>query len=128
MIPSRLAALLVTAVAAVSLGGCSSKMDDKECNKLRSESFDLLNKGQQCNNDQDCRQSDWPGCSKPVSNANWDKIKPSWDAYKKGQCDEPKQECKEAPPAYCKQGLCVHREKGTAEGSGDTPVDQIEIK
>ncbi|MEJ7729839.1 MAG: hypothetical protein WKG00_11525 [Polyangiaceae bacterium] len=127
MISSRLAALVALA-AALCLAGCSSKMDDKECAKLRGEAFDLLNKGQQCNNDQDCRQSDWPGCAKPVSVANWDKMKPMADGYKKGQCDEPKLECKEPPPSYCKQGLCVHREKGTAEGSGETPVDQIEIK
>lgn len=127
MILSRLAALAALLVS-VSVAGCSSKLDDKECNKLRGEAFDLLNKGQQCNNDQDCRQSDWPGCAKPVSGASWDKIKPMSDAYKKGQCEEPKLDCKEPPPAYCKQGLCVHREKGTAEGAGETPVDQIEVK
>ena len=106
--------------------GC--KMDEKECNKLRGEAFELLNKGQQCNDDRDCRQSDWPGCARPVSNATFDKIKPMQDSYNKGKCEEPKVECREPPPSYCKQGLCVHREKGTPEGAADTPLDQIQIK
>jgi hypothetical protein len=121
-------ALVVLALLGALAGACSSKLDDKECAKLRGDAFELLNKGQQCNTDQDCRQSDWPGCAKPISNANWDKIKPWADTYKKGQCDEPKIECKEPPPSYCKQGLCVHREVGTPEGAKDTPIDQIEIK
>lgn len=123
---TRPSALL--AVAALFVVACSGKLEPKECDKLRGDSFDLLNKGQQCNNDADCRQSDWPGCAKPVSNANWDKIKPMSDAYKKGQCEEPKTECKPPPEVYCKQGLCVHREKGTPEGAGNTPIDQIQIK
>lgn len=116
------------AVAALFVAACSSKLETKECDKLRGDAFDLLNKGQQCNTDADCRQSDWPGCAKPVSNANWDKIKPMGDAYKKGQCEEPKIDCKAPPEVYCKQGLCVHREKGTPEGAGNTPIDQIQVK
>jgi hypothetical protein len=110
--------------------GCSSKMDEKECDKIRGEAFDLINKAQKCNTDADCRQSEWPGCAKPVSNETFGKIGPMSEQFKKGQCEEPKStaECKPPPEAYCKQGLCVHREKGTAEGAGNTPADQIQIK
>lgn len=121
---TRLAALFALMVVC----GCSNKMEQKECDKLRGDAFDLLNKGQQCNTDADCLQSQWPGCAKPEANTTAEKIKPLWDAYKKGQCDEPKVECKEPPPAYCKQGLCAHREKGVSEGTGNTPTDQIIIK
>jgi hypothetical protein len=122
---------LVLAVLAVSLlgpAGCSSKMETKECDKLRGEAFELLNKAQHCNTDADCRQSDWPGCAKPISNGTHEKIAPSSETFKKGQCEEPKLECKEPPPAYCKQGLCTHKEKGTPEGAGNTPTDQIIIQ
>lgn len=108
--------------------GCSSGMDPKECGKLREDSFELLNKAQHCNTDADCKPSEWPGCSKPVSAATYDKIKAMHDPFTKGKCAEPKNDCRDAPPVYCKQGLCVHREKGTAEGSGNTPADQIIIK
>jgi len=114
-------------VGAVGVGGCG-KLDEKECNKIRGEAFDLINKGQQCNDDRDCRQSDWPGCARAVSGTTWDKVKPMADAYTKGKCEEPKIECKEPPPSYCKQGLCVHREKGTPEGAGETPIDQIQVQ
>ena len=56
------------------------------------------------------------------------KIKPLQDSFQKGKCDEPKSECREPPPVYCKQGLCVQREKGTPEGASNTPTDQIIIK
>jgi hypothetical protein len=110
------------------LAGCDSKMDPKECDTIRGEAFDLLNKAQHCNTDADCRQSDWPGCARPASNATSEKIKPMADKYKEGKCDEPKAECKPPPQVYCKQGLCVHREVGTPEGAGNTPADQIKIQ
>jgi outer membrane murein-binding lipoprotein Lpp len=124
MTTMRLAIALLLVLAA----GCSNKMEQKECDKLRGDAFELLNKGQQCNTDADCKQSDWPGCAKPESNATADKIGPMAASYKKGQCDEPKIDCREPPPVYCKQGLCVHREKGTPEGAGNTPSDQIIIQ
>jgi hypothetical protein len=127
--PSHVAAsLALTALSIVLAGGCSNEMDPKDCTKLRVDAFDLLNKAQHCNNDADCRQSDWPGCSKPLSGDTADKIKPMKDAFDKGKCAEPKADCREAPPVYCKQGLCVHKEKGTPEGAGNTPSDQIIIQ
>jgi hypothetical protein len=125
----RVAAWAALGVLALAFApGCENKMEAKECDKLRGEAFELVNKAQHCNADADCRQSEWPGCQKPISNATFEKIKPMSDSYKKGLCDEPKVECKAPPDSYCKQGLCVHREKGTAEGSGNTPADQIQIK
>lgn len=126
---ARVAALFaLAAVGAIVAPGCESKMDVKECDKIRGEAFEMLNKAQHCNTDADCRQSDWPGCQKPVSNGTYDKLKPMADTFKKGQCEEPKLTCKPAPESYCKQGLCVHRELGTPEGAGNTPTDQIIIK
>lgn len=118
------ASFLLLALAA----GCESKMDPKECDKVRGDAFELVNKAQHCNTDADCRQSEWPGCAKPISNATFDKIKPMSESYKTGKCEEPNVDCKAPPEAYCKQGLCVHRELGTAEGAGNTPTDQIQIQ
>ena len=118
-----LAALLVGAAS-----GCSNDLDKKECFKLREDAFELLNKAQHCNNDTECRQSDWPGCAKPVSMETHGKIGPMKDSFTKGKCEEAKADCREPPEVFCKQGLCVHREKGTPEGAGNTPVDQIIVK
>lgn len=124
-----LASLPLALLASLALlSGCESKMDPKECDKLRGEAFELVNKAQHCNTDADCRQSDWPGCAKPLSNANQEKIKPMTDQYKGGKCEEPKVDCKPPPDVYCKQGLCVHREKGAPEGAGNTPTDPIQIQ
>ncbi|MFT3765558.1 MAG: hypothetical protein QM820_08595 [Minicystis sp.] len=122
------AAFSLLALSLPLAGGCSNDMDPKECGKLREEAFELLNKAQHCNTDADCRQSDWPGCAKPVSMVSYDKIKSMHDPFTKGKCQEPKSDCRESPTVYCKQGLCVHREKGTPEGAGNTPTDQIIIK
>ena len=108
--------------------GCETKMVMQACDKLRGDAFELLNKAQHCNTDADCRQSDWPGCAKPESLATYDKIKPMAEAYKKGNCDEPKIPCGESPVSYCKQGLCAHKEKGTPEGAGNTPASDIVIQ
>ncbi|WP_437302405.1 hypothetical protein [Sorangium sp. So ce388] len=110
------------------LAGCESKLEPKECDKLRGDAFEMVNKAQHCNTDTDCRQSEWPGCAKPVSNATFDQIKPIAESYKTGKCEEPKVDCKSPPQSYCKQGLCVHRELGTTEGAGNTPTDQIQIQ
>jgi hypothetical protein len=126
----HLAALAFVAglIALPLAGGCSNSMDPKECSKLREDAFELLNKAQHCNTDADCRQSDWPGCARPLSMETSGKIKPMKEAFQKGKCEEQKAECREPPEVYCKQGLCVHREKGTSENSGNTPTDQIIIK
>lgn len=120
--------MLGMALSALFAMGCESKMDDKECTKLRTDAFDLLNKGQQCNTDADCLQSSWPGCEKPISKATGDKIKPMFDAFTKGKCEDTKMQCPKPPEAYCKQGLCVHRHPGTPEGAGNTPADQIKVQ
>jgi hypothetical protein len=127
--PSHAAAALCLAAASAPLaGGCSNELDPKQCMQIRSDAYELLNKAQHCNSDADCKQSEWPGCAKPLSNDGADKIKPLKESFDKGKCVEPKADCKDPPPVYCKQGLCVHREKGTPEGAGNTPSDQIKIE
>jgi hypothetical protein len=123
---AALAAVLGLALPLSS--GCNSKMETKECDRIRGEAFDLLNKAQHCDADPDCQQSAWPGCAKPLSKVTEKQIQPMRESFQKGKCEEPKIECKEPPQVYCKQGLCVHREKGTPEGAGNTPSDQIIIK
>ena len=121
-------ALALGSLAFPLTGGCTNTMEQKECLQLREDAFELVNKAQHCNDDASCRQSDWPGCAKPLSMATYDKIKPMKESFTKGKCQEAKADCREPPEVYCKQGLCVHREKGTPEGAGNTPVDQIIIK
>jgi hypothetical protein len=123
-----LASLALGAFAVLGAFGCSKEMDPKECMNLREQAFDLANKAQHCNTDADCRQSDWPGCAKPQSQETFDKVKAMKDSFTKGKCQEAKADCKEPPEVYCKQGLCVHREKGTPEGAGNTPVDKIIVQ
>ena len=123
-----LAPLGVAPIVLALVAGCDNKLEAKECDGIRGEAFELVNKAQHCNTDADCRQSEWPGCAKPVSQTTFDKIKPMAERYKTGKCEEPKVECKEPPEAYCKQGLCTHREKGVPDSAGNTPTDQIIIK
>jgi hypothetical protein len=122
--PAVIVALLVFA----PMLGCSSKLDQKECDKLRGDAFDLINAAHHCNSDADCRQSDWPSCPKPLSNTNFDKIKPMAESFKKGQCQEEQPKCSAPPDVYCKQGLCVHREKGAVTGAESPPADQIQVQ
>ncbi|MGK4003841.1 hypothetical protein WMF31_14510 [Sorangium sp. So ce1036] len=126
--PLRLPTSLLLPALLALLAGCESKMEPKECDTIRGDAFELVNKAQHCNTDADCRQSEWPGCAKPVSQATFEKIKPMAERYKTGKCEEPQVECKSPPESYCKQGLCVHRELGTTEGAGATPTDQIQIQ
>jgi hypothetical protein len=97
---------------------CGSEMEAKECDKLRGDAFEVLNEAHHCNSDADCRLSEWPGCDKPISVASFAKIKDHRDKFTAGQCKEPEQKCRPAPVAYCKQGLCVFREEGTAPARG----------
>lgn len=116
------------AVVFVALGcllGCSNKLEPKECDTIRGQGFDLINGAQHCGTDADCSQSTWPGCARAVNEKTNASVKPLADKFKQGQCEEPKMQCKEPPEAYCKQGLCVHREKGAPEGAGDAAGDII---
>lgn len=115
-------ALLLCAATALGLAGCSSKMEEKECTKLKIEAFDILNKAQHCNTDADCSPSTWPDCSKPLSEASNGEIKKKSEAYFAGQCEETKPACTDTTPIYCKQGLCVRKEKAAENppaGGGD---------
>jgi hypothetical protein len=113
---------------ATLLPGCEKKMEPEQCDKIRGEAFTLLNKAHHCADDKDCRQSDWPGCAKPINNKDFDVIKPMADQFKEGKCEEPKGiECGEAPESYCKQGLCVHREKGRDENA-PAPSDELKLE
>lgn len=123
---------LVVALGALVLAaapGCEKKMDPAACDKLRGDAFQLLNKAHHCATDADCRQSEWPGCQKPISKKDFDTIKPMSDEFKNGKCEEPKVDCpKETPESYCKQGLCVHREKGRNENDPPPGGDTIKVE
>jgi hypothetical protein len=116
--------VLVLAVALASLGGIDcSKLDPKECVKLRESAFELVNQAHQCTTDADCKPSEWPGCTKPISATSVEKIRPIRDTYQKGKCEEPKAECKPAPPIFCQEGLCAFRYK-PFQGPGEVRIEQ----
>lgn len=119
------AAALCLAAAVLGSAGCSGKLDDKECTKLKIESFDVLNKAQHCNTDVDCKMSFWPDCGKPLSSVSSDEIKKKEDAYYTGKCEEAKTDCKDTTAIYCKQGLCARKEKGSESPAGTAPGDVI---
>jgi hypothetical protein len=128
ILPRAAAAVLLAAIAALGFAGCSSKMEEKECTKLKIEAFDVLNKPQHCNGDADCNASDWPDCAKPLSAANGAEVKKRSDAYFAGKCEEAKPACTDQTPVYCKQGLCTRKEKGSPENPGGTAPGDIIIK
>jgi hypothetical protein len=105
---------LVASTVALWLGGglglgCG-KMSTAECDKVRTDAFDIVNEAHTCDSDEDCVSTAWPGCSKPVSRKNGDRIKPIQEKFNAGKCEEPKLDCRPTPEIYCKQGLCVFRE------------------
>jgi hypothetical protein len=104
-------------LAGVASLGCS-KLDAKECAKLRETAFEIVNQAHQCTTDADCKASEWPGCAKPISAMSVEKIRPSMDTYKKGKCEEPSVNCKPTPPIFCQEGLCAFRYK-PFQGPGD---------
>ena len=105
---------LTCALGVALVPGCSG-LSTEECDKARSEAFDVVNEAHTCDSDADCTPTDWPGCSKPVSRKNADRIKQLKEKFTGGKCTEPKAECRPTPEIYCKQGLCVFREQGQAQ-------------
>jgi hypothetical protein len=98
------------ATAALVVMACN-KLSDDECLGVRTEAFDIINQAHTCNDDTECEVSAWPGCGKPVSSKNQALITPIKEKFDKGSCKEPEGSCREPPEVYCKQGLCVFREK-----------------
>lgn len=112
----RLSAIASLALSVpLGIAACGSKLEQKECDRLRGEAFDALNKAQHCNSDAECKSSDFPEIGKPVSVKTYDELKKSEDAFKLGQCQEPQLPKRDILPIYCKQGLCVVREKAAPE-------------
>lgn len=102
--------LFVLGTAAI---GCEKKMDPAECDKIRSEAFTLLGKGQPCGADADCKEAVWPQCRRPTNTKNFEALAEMQKKRADGKCEEkPADECKDSPEVYCKQGLCVNRELG----------------
>ncbi len=103
-------------VALLCAPGCEKKLEQKDCDALRGQGFEILNKAQPCANDTDCQQSEWPGCEKPLAKKSQEGIAPLKAKYTEGKCEQyekkPAPECRKPPPVYCKQGLCVHKEQG----------------
>src|SRR5262249_5764559 len=81
MLTRPIAAALVAPLVVLASMACN-KLDQKECDKIRGDAFEILNKAQHCSVDADCRQSEWPGCPKPLSNKTFDDLKPMAASYK----------------------------------------------
>jgi len=101
-----------------AVGGCD-RLSETECLGLRSEAFDVVNESHPCADDTDCRATEWPLCPKPSSTKNYQRIAAVKAKFDKGKCTEPEKKCRETPEVYCKQGLCVFRERPGAAN----PVD-----
>jgi len=89
------------------------KLDPKECKKLRDSAFDLINTANMCTADPECKESEWPGCAKPINVTNFDKIHAMMETFTKGKCEEqPKGKCQTpTPKVYCQEGICGFRYK-----------------
>jgi hypothetical protein len=110
----RLVASTFAVLCAGGFGLACSGLSEADCDKARGEAFDVLNEAHTCDSDADCFASEWPGCSKPVSKKNLERIRPLAAKAKEGKCKEPAATCRPTPEVYCKQGLCVFREQGAA--------------
>jgi hypothetical protein len=110
-----LAAVAMLSVSVFSFASCEKKMEVAECDNLRSEGFKILNKAQPCGADGDCVEAVFPECRKPVNQKNFDLLAEMKKKTEDGKCEVKKAECKDSPPVYCKQGLCVNREPGRVE-------------
>ncbi len=96
--------------SALLLGGAACGKSEEECLKIRGEAFDILNEPHTCNDDSGCQFSIWPGCAKPVSRKNQERIDALKASFDDGSCQDEASTCREPPDVYCKQGLCVFRE------------------
>jgi hypothetical protein len=98
-------------VAVGALSACGNKLSDEACMKIRGEAFETINAAHTCNGDADCVPSEWPGCERPVSKRHEAKLAGMKKTFTEGKCTEPEKNCRKPPEVYCKQGLCVFREK-----------------
>ncbi len=90
---------------------CGTTLSEEKCNEVRGAAYEIINEAHTCNSDADCVETEWPGCTKPASRKNKKRITAFKTKFDDGNCKEPQTECREIPEIYCKQGLCVFREK-----------------
>jgi len=110
---------LVLSVIAAAAAGCS--MDPKECTKIRESAYDIINTPNYCSDENPCKLSEWPGCPKPINQANFNKIHTMMLACKKGKCEERPLKCDPVPPVSCQEGLCTLKYKSQPVPVETTP-------
>ncbi len=115
-------ALGLLGVGVMSLAGCEKKLEKEQCALIRKKAFDLRNQAQPCSTDADCVNSEWPDCKGSPNKKTFDAIVPIRKEFTDGKCEEPKADCAK-PEVYCKQGLCVVREKGHPEGDDEIRIN-----
>jgi hypothetical protein len=115
--------LVALAALCVAPLACS-KMDKKECSKLREDAFAIINSASVCTSDADCKASEWPGCAKAVSASGFATIHGTMEAFKAGKCEEKPNDCKPTPQVFCQEGLCAFKYKP----SQSAPPDGMRIE
>ena len=117
-----LVASLGLSVSMLFSTACEKKLEKEQCNLVRKKAFDLLSVAQPCATDADCAPPTWPECNHPSNHKTIDALVPIKKEFDDGKCEEPKKDCK-APDVYCKQGLCVIREKGMPDSTEDIRIE-----
>jgi hypothetical protein len=100
---------LTMVVALWVAAGCGKS--EEECLQVRGQAFELINSPHTCNDDTNCMFSVWPGCAKPVNKRNDATLAKLKEESDNGGCIDEASTCREPPDVYCKQGLCVFRER-----------------
>jgi hypothetical protein len=103
----------IVALALFASSVACSKMDNKDCGKLREDAFAILNAASVCSSDADCKPSEWPGCPKPVSASGFATIHGMMEKFQTGKCEEKPNVCKPGPEVFCQEGLCGFRYKAS---------------
>lgn len=83
--------------------------DEQACLELRQRGFEILNGAHPCNDDSDCRTSEWPDCGKSLNDETDATLTAVRERAKAAGCDDVETSCEGMRPAYCDRNLCVAR-------------------
>ncbi|MEQ9319290.1 MAG: hypothetical protein RIF41_09020, partial [Polyangiaceae bacterium] len=83
--------------------------DEQACLSLRQQGFEILNGAHPCNDDSDCRTSEWPDCGKPLNHKTDAKLTAVRERAEAAECEDVEASCERMRPAYCDRNLCVAR-------------------
>jgi hypothetical protein len=91
------------------LATASACRSEQACLALRAQGFEVVNQAHPCNDDSDCRISEWPTCGKPLNARSEARLQALEGESAAANCRQAPTTCPSDASAFCDRNFCIAR-------------------